>query len=166
MGKLIDLTGQRFGRLTVIRRAPPEGYRTDTSALWVCRCDCGNEKIISGMMLRNGRTRSCGCLRSDLLRARHQQNREAKKMAGRKINPRRTPATGADVKKAWERGVLDGVSNASAIFLTVLVDKFGGADYIRDVWLEINKLSAEVAEKRVSVPDLRRVLLEEYGIEV
>lgn len=87
-------------------------------------------------------------------------------MAGRKINPRRTPATGADVKKAWERGVLDGVSNASAIFLTVLVDKFGGADYVRDVWMEINKLSAEVAEKRVSVPDLRRVLLEEYGIEV
>ena len=87
-------------------------------------------------------------------------------MAGRKINPRRTPATGADVKKAWERGVLDGVSNASAIFLTVLVDKFNGADYVRDVWLEINKLSAEVAEKRVSVPDLRRVLLEEYGIEV
>lgn len=87
-------------------------------------------------------------------------------MAGRKINPRRTPATGADVKKAWERGVLDGVSNASAIFLTVLVDKFNGADYVRDVWLEINKLSAEVAEKRVSVPDLRRVLLEEYNVEV
>lgn len=42
----------------------------------------------------------------------------------------------------------------------------GGADYIRDVWLEINKLSAEVAEKRVSVPDLRRVLLEEYNVEV
>lgn len=87
-------------------------------------------------------------------------------MAGRKINPRRTPATGADVKKAWERGVLDGVSNASAIFLTVLVDKFNGADYVRDIWIEINKLSAEVAEKRVSVPDLRRVLLEEYNVEV
>lgn len=87
-------------------------------------------------------------------------------MAGRKINPRRAPATGADVKKAWERGVLDGVSNASAIFLTVLVDKFGGADYIRDVWLEINKLSEEIAERRVSVADLRAVLREEYGIEV
>lgn len=87
-------------------------------------------------------------------------------MAGRKINPRRTPATGADVKKALERGVLDGVSNASAIFLTVLVDKFNGADCVRDIWIEINKLSAEVAEKRVSVPDLRRVLLEEYNVEV
>lgn len=79
MSHLIDLTGQRFGRLTVIRRAPPEGYRTDTNAFWVCRCDCGNEKIISGMVLRNGQTRSCGCLRSDLLRERHQRNREARK---------------------------------------------------------------------------------------
>lgn len=83
-----------------------------------------------------------------------------------KTNPRRRPATDADCKRAWERGVLDGVSNASAIFLTVLVDKFGGADHIVDVWLEINKLSEEVAERRVSVADLRRVLLDEYGVEV
>jgi len=61
---------------------------------------------------------------------------------------------------------LDGVSNATAIFMTVLVDKFNGAAYVRDVWGEINKLSEEVAEKRVSCADLRRVLLEEYGIEV
>lgn len=83
-----------------------------------------------------------------------------------KKNPRTRPATQADVKKAWEKGVLDGVGNASAIFLTVLVDKFGGADHIKDVWLEINKLSEEVKERRVSVADLRRVLSEEYNIIV
>ena len=83
-----------------------------------------------------------------------------------KKNPRSRPATQADVKKAWEKGVLDGVGNASAIFLTVLVDKFGGADHIKDVWLEINKLSEEVKERRVSVADLRRVLSEEYNIIV
>lgn len=81
-----------------------------------------------------------------------------------KKNPRSRPATQADVKRAWEKGVLDGVGNASAIFLTVLVDKFGGADHIKDVWLEINKLSEEVKERRVSVADLRRVLEEEYNI--
>ena len=81
-----------------------------------------------------------------------------------KVNPRRVPATGADVKRAWEQGVLDGVNNASAIFLTVLVDKFEGADYVQQVWDEINKLSEEVKERRVSVADLRRVLLEEYGV--
>ena len=83
-----------------------------------------------------------------------------------KKNPRTIPATQADVKRAWEKGVLDGVGNASAIFLTVLVDKFGGADHIKDVWLEINKLSEEVKERRVSVADLRRVLSEEYNIIV
>ena len=83
-----------------------------------------------------------------------------------KKNPRSRPATQADVKRAWEKGVIDGVGNASAIFLTVLVDKFGGADHIKDVWLEINKLSEEVKERRVSVADLRRVLSEEYNIIV
>jgi hypothetical protein len=84
----------------------------------------------------------------------------------KRTNPRTRPATQADVNKAWERGVLDGVSNASAIFLTVLVDKFNGADHVADVWNEINKLSEEVKEGRVTFADLRRVLLEEYGIEV
>lgn len=84
----------------------------------------------------------------------------------KRTNPRTQPATQADVNKAWKRGVLDGVSNASAIFLTVLVDKFNGADHVVDVWNEINKLSEEVKEGRVTFADLRHVLLEEYGIEV
>jgi hypothetical protein len=50
--------------------------------------------------------------------------------------------------------------------MTVLVDKFDGGPYIPDVWREINKLSEEVGEGRVSVADLRCVLREEYGIEV
>ena len=51
----------------------------------------------------------------------------------KKINPRRRPASWEDVNRAWEKGVLDGVNNASAIFLTVLVDKFGGAEHIKAV---------------------------------
>ena len=50
-----------------------------------------------------------------------------------KKNPRRRPATEADVIKAWERGVLEGVSNASAMFLMVLVDKFNGEEMVADV---------------------------------
>lgn len=83
-----------------------------------------------------------------------------------KTNPRRRPATQADVAHAWDEGVLAGVTNACAIFMTVLVDKFDGGPYIPDVWREINKLSEEIAERRVSVADLRAVLREEYGIEV
>lgn len=85
---------------------------------------------------------------------------------GTKTNPRRRPASGEDVTRAWKKGVLDGCSNASAIFLTVLVDKFGGEDQVQDVWKEIVKLSEEVKERRVSVADLRTTLREEYGVIV
>ncbi len=58
MGKLIDLTGQRFGRLVVVERAGMDGqYPT-----WLCRCDCGNTIITRGTYLRRGDTQSCGCL--------------------------------------------------------------------------------------------------------
>lgn len=83
----------------------------------------------------------------------------------KKVNPRKRPATQADVDKAWNDGVMVGVSNSSVIFLTVLMDKFNAGDYLTDVWDCINKLSEEVKERRVSIPDLRRVLLEEYDIE-
>ena len=66
MGKLIDLTGQKFGRLTVLGRAPkPEGA-TSTSAFWHCICECGTKKIISGNVLRQGKAKSCGCLNNEI----------------------------------------------------------------------------------------------------
>ena len=65
MGKLIDLTGETFGRLTVIKRVPkPEGA-TSSSAFWLCKCECGIEKIISGNVLRQGKAKSCGCYNRD-----------------------------------------------------------------------------------------------------
>ena len=66
MGKAIDLTGQRFGRLTVIAKAEkPEGAAS-TSLFWLCRCDCGTEKIISSNVLRQGKAQSCGCYNKDI----------------------------------------------------------------------------------------------------
>lgn len=83
-----------------------------------------------------------------------------------KTNPRKRPASQEDVDRAWKGGVLYGIRNAHIIFLTVLVDKFNGADYIGDVWEEINKLSEELKESRVSINDLRNVLKEEYKINI
>lgn len=65
MGKLIDLTGQRFERLEVLKRAPKPDGATSTSAFWLCKCDCGTEKIISGNVLKQGKAKSCGCLASE-----------------------------------------------------------------------------------------------------
>lgn len=63
MGKFQDLTGQRFGRLTVIERAEnrvqPNGH---CCTQWLCKCDCGKEVVVSALNLKRGHTRSCGCL--------------------------------------------------------------------------------------------------------
>ena len=64
MGKLIDLTGQRFGRLTVIKRAGISKH--GQSAKWVCQCDCGKTTVVGSYELRSGNTKSCGCLANEL----------------------------------------------------------------------------------------------------
>lgn len=57
MPAIKDITGQRFGRLVVVKFV-----ELRTQARWLCRCDCGNETTVPGGSLRNGNTRSCGCL--------------------------------------------------------------------------------------------------------
>lgn len=64
MTKLKDLTGQKFGRLTVISRA--ENTKTG-QARWNCICSCGNETIVRSAHLIDGHTRSCGCLNKDII---------------------------------------------------------------------------------------------------
>lgn len=60
--RLIDITGQRFGRLLVIRKlAPRKGGGSD----WACACDCGKLCAVIGSNLRKGQTRSCGCLATE-----------------------------------------------------------------------------------------------------
>jgi len=62
--KAIDLTGQRFGRLTVIEQAPSRGH----FAVWKCRCDCGVAREVRSQHLRSGSSRSCGCLAREMTR--------------------------------------------------------------------------------------------------
>lgn len=59
-GQLIDLTGQTFGRLTVIARNDPASDRFG-QALWRCRCECGKVVAVTGGHLRRGDAHSCGC---------------------------------------------------------------------------------------------------------
>jgi len=61
-----EMIGRKFGRLTVIRRATSEEKHTSTrGAYYLCKCACGNEYIARGATLRNGATRSCGCMRKE-----------------------------------------------------------------------------------------------------
>jgi hypothetical protein len=59
MPKLIDRTGQIFGKLTVVEQAGRDGLK---KVLWRCRCECGNETVIPSGSLVTGNTASCGCI--------------------------------------------------------------------------------------------------------
>lgn len=71
--RAIDLTGQRFGRLTVAQRA---GSNRAGNATWWCDCDCGARTRSMGTDLRLGRTVSCGCHARDRTRERHAAGRD------------------------------------------------------------------------------------------
>lgn len=58
MSKVNDLIGKKFGKLTVVERC---GSNKNGRALWLCRCECGNKKIILGNSLLSKSTLSCGC---------------------------------------------------------------------------------------------------------
>ena len=62
MGKLIDETGNYYGRLKVLEEAGRDRFG---EVLWLCQCDCGNFAIVQGSHLRNGNTKSCGCLQRE-----------------------------------------------------------------------------------------------------
>jgi len=61
MGKLINMLGTKYGRLTIVSRAK----NTETRAVWNCICDCGNTLSVQGKKLRSGHTKSCGCIRKE-----------------------------------------------------------------------------------------------------
>ena len=63
MPNLIDLTNQKFGRLTVLKR---DFSKNNERVWWQCRCDCGNICVIRGDQLRRGVAQSCGCLKLEL----------------------------------------------------------------------------------------------------
>jgi len=65
MPNFIDLSGQSFGRLLVLSRAPNKGRRT----AWNCRCRCGADKIVDAVCLKVGNVKSCGCLKREVSRS-------------------------------------------------------------------------------------------------
>ncbi|MGG0718677.1 hypothetical protein ABE096_13930 [Robertmurraya massiliosenegalensis] len=62
MRRVSDLTGNRFGRLLVIKRVE----NIDKGSRWLCKCDCGNEKVIRRTHLMSGNTKSCGCFSKEI----------------------------------------------------------------------------------------------------
>lgn len=63
MSRFIDLTGNTYGRLTVLCK--DNERKTNSGSYWICKCDCGNIKSIKSSSLRRGEIQSCGCLRNE-----------------------------------------------------------------------------------------------------
>ena len=63
--RFVDLSGQRFGKLLVVERVQNQKYKSGQShTRFLCKCDCGNEAVVTGSNLRSGHTQSCGCFRA------------------------------------------------------------------------------------------------------
>lgn len=65
--KVIDISGQKFGRLTVVSFAgyKIQGKSNHKTSAWKCKCVCGNEIVVTKSLLKSGNTKSCGCLKSE-----------------------------------------------------------------------------------------------------
>lgn len=73
MGTIIDMTGKKYGRLTVLERAGTDG---SGNATWLCQCECGNTTIVPGRTLRNGESKSCGCLHNEVRKVAGKKNKK------------------------------------------------------------------------------------------
>lgn len=76
MSTTISLSGQTFGRLTVIKRSRSHAYGKSIPAYWITRCQCGRLKEVRGSHLRSGNVRSCGCLTIDVMTRRSTKHGE------------------------------------------------------------------------------------------
>ncbi len=83
-----DISGERFGRLVVLRQGDLRVYKNGLKrGTWVCLCDCGKEHTTTGVALRRGGSQSCGCLRRERARAAATRHGEAG-VKGKKGTPR------------------------------------------------------------------------------
>ncbi len=106
-----DLSGQTFGRLTAIARHPCKGI-----VRWDCKCSCGATTVVPSVALKNGYTRSCGCLRRETAKARAQARarRGGQERAWRQAPPPAT-ARADDPPKTWA-GTGDAIADLNAIW--------------------------------------------------
>ena len=84
----------------------------------------------------------------------------------KKVNPRRKPATQADVLKAQRKAYNDAIIYVSAMFFTIMRDKFNfGIIRLKRIWKYLDELADNVNDGNVSLPDLITTLQEECGID-
>src|ERR1700679_782279 len=94
-----NLLNKRFTRLLVIAEAEPVGDRHRSA--WLCQCDCGNTKIVKSEELKNGDTKSCGCL--------NDEKRKERAYGLYSVNIKFHPME-ATARRVWKTNYKDGLS--------------------------------------------------------
>jgi len=84
LSKAKDLSGMKFGKLTVLRRSSDTGGGKKPTVKWICRCDCGKVCTVPGGSLKTGHTKSCGCLHT-----KHHGGRDEPRLYNAWLNMRR-----------------------------------------------------------------------------
>lgn len=110
MPKALDITGEKYGRLTAVELC----HRKNYVAYWKFVCDCGKECVVSLSKARNGHTRSCGCLLREITIARSTKHNmagtpeyeawvDAKKRVSSKSNRYKYAEHGIDMQESWKK---------------------------------------------------------------
>lgn len=74
MGKFVDLTNNKYGRLKVLKI----NGKQKTKITWLCRCDCGKILVVTGESMKSGNTLSCGCMRSEMVSNKNRSHNMSK----------------------------------------------------------------------------------------
>ena len=125
-----NLLGQQFGRWTVIEFAGKvKAWHT-----WLCRCECGTMKIVRGAALKSGSSKSCGCLVSDIQKARFKYYQSSKVIKETKVDP---------LYSTW-RNMIDRCTNPE----NKHYKNYGGRGIsVCNEWLNFNVFAADMGPK-------------------
>lgn len=114
--KKVDLTGQRFGRLVVIRDS---GERASSGeVIWECKCDCGKKSFVKSTNLRSGHTKSCGCLHEEVTSKRMSKTLKTKGYHNKLTEARKgiTLVEGTDLSKLTKKKQSNNTSGQTGVY--------------------------------------------------
>ena len=102
MSRLIDLTGNKYGRLTVLHK--DNERKTNSGSYWVCQCECGKIKSVKSSSLRSGEIQSCGCLRNEKtaqIKKQQSEDEMIDKRFGKLVVQKRSDKKGSSGELYW-----------------------------------------------------------------
>lgn len=102
MGKLVELTGESFGRLVVLERAEDDKWG---KPMWLCLCTCGNQAIVLGSHLRAGHTTSCSCYKRERAAETGRERRGRRPIVGRVVHGQISGGVRSPTYVSWQGAV-------------------------------------------------------------